>query len=150
MQNTESADMNNSSGIQDLIFEYARRIDKGDFAGVGELFSRGKIIVDESREIAGAENVCAMYTSTTRRYEDGTPRTHHVTTNTSIDVKGKEASAKSYFTVFQGMEDFPLQVIVTGQYFDSFVLHDDGWWFASRRMELRQVGDVSRHLLIDL
>ncbi len=49
MQNTESADMNDLSGIQDLIFEYARRIDKGDFAGVGELFSRGKIIVDESR-----------------------------------------------------------------------------------------------------
>ena len=63
---------------------------------------------------------------------------------------GDSADSTSYFTVFQGMDDFPIQVIVTGQYFDSFLLHDDGWWFSSRRMVLKQIGDVSRHLLIDL
>ena len=150
MQNHESEIMNSSNEIRNLIFEYARRIDDGDFEGVGELFSRGKIIIDDIRSIEGAEDVCAMYTETTRRYEDGTPRTHHVTTNIAINTMGDSADSTSYFTVFQGMDDFPIQVIVTGQYFDSFLLHDDGWWFSSRRMVLKQIGDVSRHLLIDL
>tara|TARA_B100000287_G_scaffold138636_2_gene130557 strand:- start:5250 stop:5702 length:453 start_codon:yes stop_codon:yes gene_type:complete len=150
MQNHESEIMNSSNEIRNLIFEYARRIDDGDFEGVGELFSRGKIIIDDTRSIEGAVDVCAMYTETTRRYEDGTPRTHHVTTNIEINKMGDSADSTSYFTVFQGMDDFPIQVIVTGQYFDSFLLHDDGWWFSSRRMVLKQIGDVSRHLLIDL
>ncbi len=150
MQNLESENMNSSEKIQNLIFEYARRIDNGDFEGIGELFSRGKIIIDNARSIEGAEDVCAMYVATTRRYEDGTPRTHHVTTNIATNVMNDSADSSSYFTVFQQTDDFPLQVIVTGQYFDSFLLHDDGWWFSSRRMILKQIGDVSRHLLIDL
>jgi len=136
--------------IKSLILEYALLVDKGDFQGIGNLFARGKIIGDGSNHVEGAEAVCAMFTATTRRYEDGTPCTHHVTTNISIEVSGNSAESRSYFTVFQGLEDFPLQVIITGQYFDTFVLHSDGWWFNSRQMEIAQVGDISRHLLIDL
>ncbi len=150
MQNLESDLMNSSYRIEHLLLEYARRIDNGDFVGIGELFSRGKIIVNDSTLIEGSDDVTSMYTNTTRKYEDGTPRTHHVTTNIEIHVTGNSAESASYFTVFQGMKDFPLQVIITGQYFDSFQLYDDGWWFSSRKIEIRQIGDVSRHLLIEI
>ncbi|HAY52211.1 MAG TPA: nuclear transport factor 2 family protein [Acidimicrobiaceae bacterium] len=150
MQNLESNHMNSSHQIKHLLLEYARRIDNGDFVGIGELFSRGKIIIDDATHIEGSDNVSSMYTNTTRRYEDGTPRTHHVTTNIEIHIAGSSAESSSYFTVFQGMKDFPLQAIITGQYFDSFYLHDDGWWFKSRKIEIRQIGDVSHHLLIEI
>ena len=150
MQNLESDQMNSSHQIEHLLLEYARRIDNGDFVGIGELFSRGKIIVDDSTHIEGPDAVSSMYTNTTRRYEDGTPRTHHVTTNIEIHIIGSSAESSSYFTVFQGMKDFPLQAIITGQYFDSFHLFDDRWWFSSRKIEIRQIGDVSRHLLIEI
>ena len=142
--------MNSSHQIEHLLLEYARRIDNGDFVGIGELFSRGKIIIDDATHIEGSDNVSSMYTNTTRRYEDGTPRTHHVTTNIEIHIEGSSAESSSYFTVFQGMKDFPLQAIITGQYFDLFYLYDDGWWFKSRKIEIRQIGDVSHHLLIEI
>ncbi len=150
MQNLESEQMNSSHQIERLVLEYARRIDNGDFEGIGELFSRGKIIVDDSTHIEGADDVSSMYANTTRRYEDGTPRTHHVTTNIEIHTVGNSAESSSYFTVFQGMKDFPLQAIITGQYFDSFHLFHDEWWFTSRKIEIRHIGDVSRHLLIEI
>ncbi|MBG02358.1 MAG: hypothetical protein CL470_08820 [Acidimicrobiaceae bacterium] len=136
--------------IESLILKYALLIDEGDFVGLGNLFSRGKIVTGETGEFQGSEEVSGMYMSTTRRYDDGTPRTHHVTTNISIKVHGESAESTSYFTVFQGLEDFPLQAIITGKYIDDFTLHEDGWWFSSREMEISQIGDLSRHLLIDL
>ena len=150
MQNLESNHMNSSHQIKHLLLEYARRIDNGDFVGIGELFSRGKIIIDDATHIEGSDNVSSMYTNTTRRYEDGTPRTHHVTTNIEIHIAGSSAESSSYFTVFQGMKDFPLQAFISGQYFDSFYLYDEGWWFKSRKIEIRQIGDVSHHLLIEI
>lgn len=142
--------MDNYREIESLILKYALLIDNGDFAGIGNLFSRGKIITNETTQFKGAEEVSGMYMSTTRRYDDGTPRTHHATTNISIKVQGESAESTSYFTVFQGLDDFPLQAIITGTYIDSFVLHTDGWWFNSREMKISQIGDLSRHLLIDL
>jgi hypothetical protein len=139
--------------IKALILAYALCIDKGDFEGIGELFSKGKIIGNEDNEashIVGSEAICAMYTVTTRRYAGGTPCTHHVTTNIDIEVDGDTARATSYFTVFQAVEDFPLQPIITGRYHDTFALQTHTWWFESRRMEITLVGDVSHHLLIDL
>ena len=34
-------------------------------------------------------------------YDDGTPRTHHVTTNLSIEADADAATARSYVTVHQ-------------------------------------------------
>ena len=132
---------------------YADRIDAGDFAGVGALFERGRIVVDPSdrtADVVGAEAVEAMYVATTRRHQNGTPLTQHVTTNVVIDVTGDRASATARFTVFQATPSLPLQAIITGRYRDTFARHAGSWWFHERRMELGLVGDVSQHLLIDL
>lgn len=143
--------MSDRDEIVDLIHEYARRIDDGDFDGVGALFADGAVCGPDGAPIAeGAEAVAALYAATTRRFDDGTPHSHHVTTNVSVTVDGDTATARSYFTVFQATDGIPLQPIVAGRYADTFARGGDGWSFRRRVMDLRLVGDVSRHLLIDL
>jgi 3-phenylpropionate/cinnamic acid dioxygenase small subunit len=145
------AEANDRSEIEALVYEYARRIDDGDFAGIGELFAEGSICGPDGTPLAtGAEAVTALYEATTRRYEDGTPRSHHVTTNLAIALDAATAEARSYFTVFQATDGFPLQAVVAGRYEDTFARSPSGWRFDRRVMHLRLVGDVSRHLLIDL
>jgi len=139
--------------IERLILGYAECIDRGDFAGVGELFTDGTIAGPDGTAIArGRDEVQRLYERTTRRYEDGTPRTKHVTSNLIVDADETrgEARARSYFTVLQALPDFPLQPVVAGRYEDRFQRVANRWRFAERRMFVELVGDVSRHLLIAL
>ena len=58
-----------------------------------------------------------------RVLDDGTPKTKHLTTNLTIDVDDHagRATARSYFTVVQGVPGTPIQTIVAGRYEDVFV-----------------------------
>jgi hypothetical protein len=138
-----------SRPIEQLIFEYARRIDSGDFPGVAELFRHGKICSPVGEPAVGYEAVLAMYQNATRLYPDGTPRTRHLTTNLIIDIEGDTASCQSYFTVMQALPDFPLQAIICGSYEDQFERADGNWRFSSRTMYPDLLGDLSRHLQFD-
>jgi len=139
--------------IEELLYVYAERIDAGDFAGVGELFAGGEIRASEDGpSIRGADAVRRLYVATVRLYEDGTPRTKHVTSNVIVEVgaTGEKASARSYFTVLQQLDDFPLQVIVAGRYHDTFVRDHGTWRFGIRRMYVDLRGDLRRHLLVEI
>jgi hypothetical protein len=140
--------------IERLLFTYAERIDAGDFAEVGALFRHGRLTTADGTVIAeGADAVADLYVGTTRRYpDDGTPHTKHVTTNVVVDLypSGTQASARSYFTVLQGLADFPLQPVISGRYRDTFERLDGTWWFRERCMVPELYGDLSHHLLIDL
>ena len=141
------------SAIAALLYTYAERIDAGDFAGVGVLFADGEIRAGENGPaFRGADAVERLYRASVRLYEDGTPRTKHVTTNLIIDVDedGNTATARSYFTVLQQLADFPLQTVVAGRYADTFARVDGRWRFAVRRMHVDLQGDLRRHLLIPL
>lgn len=146
--------MDSYRAIENLLYRYAELIDNGDFAGVGQLFARGAISsATMEGKVAGAEAVQRMYEAYTRVYEDGTPRTQHITTNVAIEVDeaAGTASARLRFTVFQQLEDFPLQPIISGRYADTFARDQDGsWYFVERRMQPQLFGDLSRHLLVDL
>ena len=73
--------------ITKLIYTYAERIDLGDFAGVGELFEHATLTFEGFGDaVRGRDAIEALYARTTRRYEDGTPRTKHVMTNVMVDV----------------------------------------------------------------
>ena len=89
--------------------------------------------------------------SMVRRYEDGTPRTKHVTTNLVIDADedAGAATARSYFTVLQRLEDFALQPIIAGRYHDTFELVDDEWRLSERVILCDLIGDLSHHLATD-
>lgn len=139
--------------IERLLYTYAERIDAGDFDGVGALFADGEIRVsDEGPGLRGREAVRRLYAASVRLHVDGTPCTKHVTTNVVVyaDEAAGTATARSYFTVLQQLDDFPLQVIVAGRYHDAFERAGGSWRFAVRRMYVDLRGDLSRHLLVDL
>ncbi len=136
--------------IENLIAEYAERIDAGDFDGVAALLAEAVVgAVGESGGLTGPDRVRQMFESTTRRYEDGTPRTRHVTTNIWIEVDEDSGAAesRSSFTVLQAVPGLALQPIVVGRYEDRFERHQGRWRFAERRFRIDLWGDVSRHLL---
>lgn len=89
-----------------------------------------------------------MYEMATRLYDDGTPKTRHLTTNLRLDIDeaAGTASGSAYYCVTQATPDLPLQVIVTGHYKDTFHRLDGRWWFDTRIMFVDQVGDTSHHL----
>lgn len=139
--------------IERLLFLYAERIDLGDFEGVADLFAHAVLKGPVGEDgVRGRDAALALYTCSTRRYEDGTPRTKHVTSNliVEVDEPASRASARSYFTVFQALPDFPLQAIIAGRYHDRFERVGGLWRFSERRMLPELFGDLSRHLLIPL
>jgi hypothetical protein len=153
-----SAATSGASGVRDaiehIVYGYADRVDRGDFAGVAALFERAKYKGGgpDDPGVDGAAPVLQILESMVRRYDDGTPRTKHVTTNLVIDVDDAAgtATSRSYYTVFQQLEGFPLQPIIAGRYHDSFARGDDGEWHLTERVIFCDlVGDLSQHLTVD-
>ena len=140
--------------ISKLILTYAERVDLGDFEGVGELFEHStyrSALGDEVVSYTGSDAVQSTMEQMVRRYDDGTPRTKHVTTNLIIEVDdgAGAAIAKSYFTVLQQVGDHPLQVIIAGRYHDRFERVGGEWQFADRLIYSDLIGDLSQHLTTD-
>jgi 3-phenylpropionate/cinnamic acid dioxygenase small subunit len=142
----------NAREIENLVYAYAERIDAGDLAGVAELFRDGRIEAAPGVVFEGVDAVRGLYESATRLYDDGTPRTRHVTTNVTVEVDddGATATARSYYTVFQQTDELPLQAIIAGHYRDTFHRVDDRWTFDTREMFVDLTGDLSHHLLFEL
>ena len=134
--------------IENLMAEYAELVDAGDFGGLGELLADAVFGGEGDAVVSGREAIETIFRSMVLVYDDGTPRTKHVTTNIHIDVDHESgiAVARSYVTVFQALPDLPLQPIVAGRYRDVFECHAGVWRFVERRFTTDLVGDVSRHL----
>jgi len=136
--------------IQNLVYRYCDRIDRGDFDGVGQLFAKADVYLPATdrwfrRDPAG---LAEMYREWTRLYPDGTPRTRHVTTNLIIEADGPDqARTQSYILVFQDAPGCALQPIVGGRYLDRFSKSDGVWCFAERRMDIDMFGNLSAHML---
>ena len=139
------------SAAGELLARYAELIDAGDFEGVGRLLGDAVLRDEDGTEIAtGAEAIASLYRATTRRHDDGTPRTSHVITNVIVEAHGpEELEVRSRFTVLQCTDTLPLQPVVAGRYVDRLVRTDDGWRFADRTMIPQFWGDVSEHLTFD-
>jgi ketosteroid isomerase-like protein len=143
-----------SEEITRLLYTYAERIDAGDFAGVAQVFAHATLTFEGFGDvISGPEAVQALYERTTRRYDDGTPRTKHVMSNVMVfvDDAGETASSRSYFTVLQAVPGaMSLQPVIAGRYRNGYARVDDRWRFDSVRIIIDLVGDLSQHMLIDL
>jgi len=139
--------------IGNLIARYAELIDAGDFDAVGELLSRAAVGgPDGSSLLTGRDALTSLFTSTARRYPDGTPGTKHVTTNLILDIDEEcgTASARSYWTVLQAVPGLPLQPILAGRYHDRFTRDQNVWQFSERRYLVELKGDVSHHMISGL
>jgi hypothetical protein len=101
--------------IQNLIYRYCDRIDRGDFPGIAQLFAHAELYVPAlPAPVRGVEAIAALYARFTRVYPDtGTPKTRHVTSNVIIEPDGEDAArAQSYVLVHQATETLPLQPII--------------------------------------
>jgi hypothetical protein len=143
-----------SCEIKNLVYRYADQIDRGDLQGVASLLAGAALVTVDGNgvetELRGERDILGLYRAFTRLYEDdGTPRTLHMTGNVTVEVQkdGETARAQSVAVVFQALEGFPLQPIITVRYDDRFTRGDEGWRFSRRRIETRLTGDLSHHLL---
>jgi 3-phenylpropionate/cinnamic acid dioxygenase small subunit len=133
--------------IESLITTYAELVDDGDFPAVGRLLADATF-TSGSGAVSGRDAIEKLLRDNVIVYDDGTPRTKHVTTNLAIDVdeQAGTATSRSYFTALQALPDLALQPIVSGRYYDRFERVNGQWRFAERRVRTDLVGDVSRHL----
>lgn len=100
--------------------------------------------------VKGSAAVQEILEGIVRRYDDGTPRTQHVTTNLMIDVDDStNATARSCFTVLQQVEPGSINTIIAGRYQDTFARDDEGWYLTERVILTSLVGDLSKHLTVD-
>ena len=142
--------MSDRDDITSLVHRYAELLDSGRLSDVVALFSRatwrsagnGTSVVTLTKE-----EVRATYDRVIL-YADGTPRTHHLITNLTIDLadSADDASATCYFTVLQGIDvGKPIETILSGRYSDRFRKDGQGWYFTDRVFHADLIGDQSRH-----
>lgn len=140
--------MDDRREVEYLLYEYARRVDAGDFRGVGALFEQATFRTETPDGIAvleGAVEVTEGMQAMVRVQHDETPGTRHLVTNVTVSVDGDTASASSSFTVMQAV-DGELRPVVVGRYEDRFERGPAAWRFTDRLVRTDLVGDVSRHL----
>jgi SnoaL-like domain len=127
--------------IENLIAMYAELVDHGDFAGLGALLADATF-TGGARPVSGQDAIEKMFGDTLIVYDDGTPRTKHITTNVAIEVDEEEgtAASRSYFTA---LPDLALQPIASGRYHDRFE-HRDGRWRYLRKPSTLTIQSCTR------
>ena len=143
-----SADRESSYwAIERLIATYAELVDDGDFAAVGRLLADATF-TGGAGVVSGGDAIEKMLHDIVIVYDDGTPRTKHITTNLAVEVDEEAGTAvsRAYFTVLQALPDLALHPIVSGRYHDRFERREGQWRFVERRVRTDLVGDVSHHL----
>jgi hypothetical protein len=133
--------------IHNLVYRYCWHVDHGEFDAMGELFAHAEVTLPAgvySKDPAGLASVFREYVAL---YEDGTPRTRHVTTNLIIEAEAADrASATSMVTVFQQTDTLALQPVIATRNFDRFEKVGERWRFAARRIEMGLFGHLSAHM----
>jgi 3-phenylpropionate/cinnamic acid dioxygenase small subunit len=142
--------MSAETQITNLLYRYAEYMDSGDLAGAASLFEHARLRVGGPGDgTVDAAAMLALWKATVVLYPNGTPRTKHLVTNpiVEVDEDAGTASCRSYYTVLQQTDDFPLQPIVAGRYHDRFERVDGAWRFCFRDYTfVDMMGDLSHHL----
>ena len=138
--------------IANELYRYAELIDAGRFTELGELMEHCTFSYGTRGDPgpSGAAAIAASYRDMVVTYDDGTPRTRHLTTNPIIDVDGDAATVRSTYTVMQQAPGSAMQTIISGRYHDTMKRIDGRWRFTERRFLVDLVGDLSRHLRFEL
>ena len=126
--------------IQELCRRYAETIDAGRFDEFAALFAHGLW-----RGIPGSE-IEGWLTDRIRVFEDGTPRTAHLTSELAIDVQGLRATGRCVVTILQQPDpQGPIKFLTVNDCVDEFELAGDAWRFVRRDPNPRLRADMSTH-----
>ena len=112
--------MSAENDIRDLMNQYCYAIDSGDFKTLQRLLQHAQWIAEG--QTPGPKRLTMSFFTPTARH---VPSTSSLT-SASTDSGDATASAHSYVTVYQATDDFPLQAIFVGEYFDTFEKEGEG------------------------
>ena len=77
------------TAIENLIFRYARYVDTAQYEALGELFAAASITANKTdAPLVGATVISEYWRSINKRYDCGTPRTHHAVRPAVLDLIG--------------------------------------------------------------
>jgi ketosteroid isomerase-like protein len=79
--------------IENLIASYAELVDHGDFAGVDVLLADATF-TGAAGSVTGRGAIEKMLRDNVIVYDDGTPRTKHVTTNIALRASGRAVALR--------------------------------------------------------
>jgi hypothetical protein len=132
--------------ITNLVHDLALAIDEVDGERIEALMARASFRLDDYPEVVGGAAYRRLIEHGMVLHE-GSPCTHHLISNLSVqlDDDGVHATSLCSVTVLQALADFPLQVVLSGRYHDSFARDAGGWHFVHRDMHVVLRGDTSRH-----
>jgi hypothetical protein len=135
--------------ITHLMNRYCFAVDTGDIDGFAGLFEHGEWSM-EGAEVNVGKQWFLETLSGVIIYEDGNPKSRHIMNNVDLynDEEAGTATSQCYVTVIQQTDNFPLQPIFSGHYFDEFACVDGTWRFAKRTIRNQLVGDLSAHLKV--
>jgi 3-phenylpropionate/cinnamic acid dioxygenase small subunit len=135
------------TAVRNLLATYAECIDDGDLDAMARLFEHAVMRTDRNPGgYVGEAAVREMQRRFITLYE-GRPATKHVTTDIVVTFGSADsASARSSFSVYQCLPDFPLQIVIAGTYSDMLIRDGGGWRFAERRIHAELVGDLRYHV----
>jgi hypothetical protein len=137
--------------IECLILEQFDAADCGDFDRQADLLARAHVRYEHGDhvllDVDNRDDFKEAIVASTRIYEDGTPRAHHVVSNVVVDLDDslQRARSRCYTTVLRATQDFPLQPIACGVFYDAFERDDGGWYFVDRLGRMRLGGAPSPH-----
>lgn len=144
--------MTDRGEIENLLYEYQERLDAGDLEGMAALFEHAVMSADTIDQTwRGSSEVLELFRQIFRIYADGSPHTTHTTLNPIVRVNADAGTAtcRSVYVVYQQVDDFPLQPIITGGYHDTFDRVDGAWRFASRTFVAGLQGDLRAHQVLE-
>jgi SnoaL-like domain len=137
--------MSDENAITALVHSYALLLDTGQMDAVAALFEHSTWRSDpDGPVLRGSKEVRPVYEKL--RTHEGSPRSKHLLTNLTVNVDpgGSTASAHCYWTVLQSVEPLRrLEIILSGQYKDTFEKVGGTWRFTDRLIGVDFTGDSS-------
>jgi hypothetical protein len=127
--------LEDTDAIRDLLVEYGRLLDTGDWVGYSQLFARKGTWTGSFGTATGPTEILAMLRKSLGSmppYDAAKVRSFHLMTNCVIHIEGDRATATSRWTNFGRTDDNKLLPRLAGRYEDVFVREDGKWKFLSR------------------
>jgi hypothetical protein len=138
-----------------LIVQYTHLIDSGQAGSIADLFVADGIWEAYRKRIVGQADLREAFH---QRQKNTRRVSRHICSNISIDILGpREAVGRTYFTLFREELSSRKEFVpfsgpkMIGDYIDRFLLTEDGWKFAHRKVivifkipGLRLVGELRK------